>query len=182
MFDTMDLTLKFGLGFEITRRFAYGNTGDNMEWSRPSGISKFAREKKENLQSRVEEENTITNVENAVFDLSIVYPLGFLFIRFKEFLKHQKMGMLESPRWLCALARSVDDMPSRTQAYMEYTRWVFCKLCGRPIKHHLIYPTRRHDFLPRFFQEYALNHDLTPQLAHLFVGDMRWRDDELLHT
>ncbi|GKB48290.1 hypothetical protein Tco_0899043 [Tanacetum coccineum] len=27
----------------------------------------------------------------------------------------------------------------------------------------------------RFSQEYALNHDLTPQLAHLFVGDTRWK-------
>ncbi|GJV13295.1 hypothetical protein Tco_1354836 [Tanacetum coccineum] len=41
---------------------------DNSEWSRPTGFQ-FARE---NLQSRVEKENTITNVENAVFDLSIV--------------------------------------------------------------------------------------------------------------
>ncbi|GJS36345.1 hypothetical protein Tco_1194720 [Tanacetum coccineum] len=57
--------------------------------------------------SRVEEENTITNVENAVFDLSIVYPLCFLFI---------DQGVL--PVGFCASCRSVDDMPSRTLAYI----------------------------------------------------------------
>ncbi|GKG48490.1 hypothetical protein Tco_0510375, partial [Tanacetum coccineum] len=55
---------------------------DNGEWSRPTGFQ-FARE---NLQSRIEEENTVTNVENAVFDLSIVYPLGFLFIDQRVFV------------------------------------------------------------------------------------------------
>ncbi|GKF60093.1 hypothetical protein Tco_0176879, partial [Tanacetum coccineum] len=35
------------------------------------------------------------------------------------------------PSRLCARARSVDDMPLRTRACMEYTRWVFCKLYGR---------------------------------------------------
>ncbi|GKF26132.1 hypothetical protein Tco_0082026, partial [Tanacetum coccineum] len=30
---------------------------------------------------------------------------------------------------------------------MEYTRWVFCKLCGRPKVRHLVYPTKRHGFV-----------------------------------
>ncbi|GKB09953.1 hypothetical protein Tco_0843876 [Tanacetum coccineum] len=46
------------------------------EWSTPAGL-KFARE---NLQSRVKEEDSITNVENAVFDLGVMDSLCFLFI------------------------------------------------------------------------------------------------------
>ncbi|GJZ14550.1 hypothetical protein Tco_0550227 [Tanacetum coccineum] len=37
------------------------------------------------------------------------------------------------PSRLCAQARSEDGMPFHTQACKEYTRWVFCKLCGRPM-------------------------------------------------
>nr|GEX55479.1 hypothetical protein [Tanacetum cinerariifolium] len=36
------------------------------------------------------------------------------------------------PSRLYAQAQSVDDMPFRTQAYTEYTRWVFCKMYERP--------------------------------------------------
>ncbi|GKD28560.1 hypothetical protein Tco_1239338, partial [Tanacetum coccineum] len=82
------------------------------------------------------------------------------------------------PSRLCARARSVDDMPFRTQAYMEYIRWVFCKLYGRPKVHHLVCPTKRHGFRLRSFQEFVSSHDWIPQLAHLFVGDTRWRDGE----
>nr|GEU68232.1 hypothetical protein [Tanacetum cinerariifolium] len=49
--------------------------GDS-EWSRPAGL-KLARE---NLQSRVKEEDSITNVENAVFDLRVMNALSFLFV------------------------------------------------------------------------------------------------------
>ncbi|GKF99878.1 hypothetical protein Tco_0301569 [Tanacetum coccineum] len=70
--------------------------------STPTGL-KLARE---NLQSRVKEEDSIADVENAVFDLGV-------------------MDSLIWPSKLCARARSEDDMPSRTLAYMEYTRWVF---------------------------------------------------------
>ncbi|GJX18294.1 hypothetical protein Tco_0219126, partial [Tanacetum coccineum] len=34
------------------------------------------------------------------------------------------------PSRLCAQARSEYGMPFHTQACKEYTRWVFCKLCG----------------------------------------------------
>ncbi|GJW45735.1 hypothetical protein Tco_0077381 [Tanacetum coccineum] len=150
--------------------------------------------------SRVKEEDTITNVENAVFNLSIMDPLGFLFIdqrvfigmitKFIKFIELNfsvitrcfdiKVCMLEGlVGFVLQFDRKMTCLPVH---YMEYTRWVFCKLCGRPIEHHLVYPTRRHDFLPRFSQEYALNHDLTPQLAHLFVGDTRWRDGECTPT
>ncbi|GJT51498.1 hypothetical protein Tco_0977655 [Tanacetum coccineum] len=38
--------------------------------------------------------------------------------------EYQKICMLDGASRLCALARSVDDMPSRTiQLSMEYTRW-----------------------------------------------------------
>nr|GFC16003.1 hypothetical protein [Tanacetum cinerariifolium] len=48
----------------------------NGEWSSPAGL-KLAQE---NLQSRVKEEDSITNFENAVFDLRVMDPLCFLFI------------------------------------------------------------------------------------------------------
>ncbi|GKD20279.1 hypothetical protein Tco_1221982, partial [Tanacetum coccineum] len=46
------------------------------EWSIPAGL-KLARE---NLQSRVKEEDSITDVENAVFDLGVMDSLCFLFV------------------------------------------------------------------------------------------------------
>ncbi|GKB89574.1 probable DNA helicase MCM8 [Tanacetum coccineum] len=73
-----------------------------IEWSTPAGL-KLARE---NLQSRVKEEDSITDVENAVFDLGVMDSLW--------------------PSKLCARAQSEDDMPSRTLTCMEYNRWVFC--------------------------------------------------------
>ncbi|GJZ48624.1 hypothetical protein Tco_0602456 [Tanacetum coccineum] len=114
----------------------------------------------------VKEEDSITDVENAVLDLGVVNPL------------YQSLYVLR-PSKLCARAQSEDDMPSRTLACMEYTRWVFCKLCGRPKVRHLVYLTKRHDFRPRSFQEFVSNHDSIPQLAHMFVGDTRWRDDSI---
>ncbi|GJX01047.1 hypothetical protein Tco_0184960 [Tanacetum coccineum] len=117
------------------------------------------------LQS-IKEEDSITDVENAVFDLGVMDSLLFSLYRSKR------------PSRLCAPTQSADDMPSRTLACMEYTRWVFCKLCGKPRERHPVCPTKRHDFRPLSFQEFFLNHDLTPQPAHLFVDDTRWRDDE----
>ncbi|GKF06595.1 hypothetical protein Tco_0037263 [Tanacetum coccineum] len=55
---------------------------DNGEWSGPTGFQ-FARE---NLQSRVEEEYLITNVENAVFDLRVMDPLCLLFVNQRIFI------------------------------------------------------------------------------------------------
>nr|GEX26690.1 hypothetical protein [Tanacetum cinerariifolium] len=95
----------------------------DSEWSRPAGL-KLARE---NLQSRVKEEDSVTNVENVSEGQSL---------------------HASRPGRLCAQAQSVDDMPSRKQAYMEYTRWVFCKLYRRPRELHLACPTRRHGSRP----------------------------------
>ncbi|GJX87933.1 hypothetical protein Tco_0339947, partial [Tanacetum coccineum] len=50
------------------------------EWSTPAGL-KLARE---NLQSRVKEEDSITDVENAVFDLGVMDSL----CRSKSFHRH----------------------------------------------------------------------------------------------
>ncbi|GJY64516.1 hypothetical protein Tco_0465976 [Tanacetum coccineum] len=52
------------------------------EWSTPAGL-KFARE---NLQSRVKEEDSITDVENAIFDLGVMDSLCFLFIEERFFI------------------------------------------------------------------------------------------------
>ncbi|GJU20384.1 hypothetical protein Tco_1153726 [Tanacetum coccineum] len=46
------------------------------EWSTPTGL-KLARE---NLQSRVKEEDSITDVENAIFDLGVMDSLCFLLL------------------------------------------------------------------------------------------------------
>nr|GEX22316.1 hypothetical protein [Tanacetum cinerariifolium] len=75
------------------------------------------------------------------------------------------------PSKLCAQAQSGDDMPFHKQAYMEYTRWVFCKLFGRPRERHLACLTRMHGFRPLFFQGFVLNHGLIPLPDHLFGGD-----------
>ncbi|GJU53110.1 hypothetical protein Tco_1226824 [Tanacetum coccineum] len=52
------------------------------EWSTPAGL-KLARE---NLQSRVKEEDSITDVENAVFDLGVMDSLCFLFVDQRVFI------------------------------------------------------------------------------------------------
>ncbi|GJR16373.1 hypothetical protein Tco_0799025 [Tanacetum coccineum] len=52
------------------------------EWSTPAGL-KLARE---NLQSRVKEEDSITDVENAIFDLGVMDSLCFL-LKLLTFLK-----------------------------------------------------------------------------------------------
>ncbi|GJZ82211.1 hypothetical protein Tco_0647384 [Tanacetum coccineum] len=52
------------------------------EWSTPAGL-KLARE---NLQSRVKEEDSITDVKNAVFDLGVMDSLCFLFIDQRVFI------------------------------------------------------------------------------------------------
>ncbi|GJW36881.1 hypothetical protein Tco_0059801 [Tanacetum coccineum] len=66
----------------------------------PAGL-KLARE---NLQSRVKEEDSITNVENAVFDLGVMDSL--------------------CPSKLCAPTQPVDDMPFHIQALYGVQRWV----------------------------------------------------------
>nr|GFA42664.1 hypothetical protein [Tanacetum cinerariifolium] len=55
--------------------------GDS-EWSRLAGL-KLTRE---NLQSGVKEEDSTTNVENAVFDLGVMKPLSFLFVDERIFI------------------------------------------------------------------------------------------------
>ncbi|GKE31032.1 hypothetical protein Tco_1450354, partial [Tanacetum coccineum] len=52
------------------------------EWSTPAGL-KLARE---NLQSRVKEEDSIIDVENVIFDLQVMDSLGFLFIDQRVFI------------------------------------------------------------------------------------------------
>ncbi|GJW13516.1 putative reverse transcriptase domain-containing protein [Tanacetum coccineum] len=56
--------------------------GREIEWSTPAGL-KLARE---NLQSRVKEEDSITDVENAVFDLGVMDSLCFLFVDQRVFI------------------------------------------------------------------------------------------------
>ncbi|GKF15064.1 hypothetical protein Tco_0056526 [Tanacetum coccineum] len=52
------------------------------EWSTPAGL-KLARE---NLQSRVKEEDSITDVENAIFDLGVMDSLYFLLVNQRIFI------------------------------------------------------------------------------------------------
>nr|GEV18290.1 reverse transcriptase domain-containing protein [Tanacetum cinerariifolium] len=106
----------------------------------------------ENLQSRVKEEDSITDVENTFEDQSL---------------------HVSGPSRLCVQAQSGDDMPFRKQACTEYTRWVFCKVFGRPRERHLACLTRMHDSRPLYFQGFVLNHDLIPPPDHLFEGPSR---------
>nr|GEZ24721.1 reverse transcriptase domain-containing protein [Tanacetum cinerariifolium] len=125
---------------------------DNHLWrdserSRQAGFQ-FTRE---NLQSRVKQEDSIIDVENTVFDFLVMKPLGLHVLR---------------PSRLCAQAQSRDDMPFHKQACMEYTQLIFCKLFGMPRERHLACPTRMHGLLS--FQGYILNHGLIPPPDHLF--------------
>ncbi|GJT14000.1 hypothetical protein Tco_0861042 [Tanacetum coccineum] len=95
MFYTMTIHFKVGPGVL-----------DNGEWSRPTGFQ-FARE---NLQSRIEEENSITNIENAVFDLSIEVDIN------KKTENQAKMTKL-SMEWkrLCKIKAKVQKCQSQSQ-------------------------------------------------------------------
>nr|GFA67709.1 hypothetical protein [Tanacetum cinerariifolium] len=91
----------------------------------------------------------------------------------------QQLGrslLASRPNRLYARARSEDGMLFHTQVCKEYTRWVFCMLCGKPIMHHQVCPAKRLDFHLWLFRGFFSNHDSIPQLAHWFVGDTRWRD------
>nr|GEU60372.1 ribonuclease H-like domain-containing protein [Tanacetum cinerariifolium] len=94
------------------------------KWTRPAGFE-FARE---NLQSRVKEEDSFTDFED-----QSLHVLG--------------------PSRLCAQAQSRDDMLFHKQAYMRYTQLVFCKLFGMPRERHLACPTKMHGSLLLSFQE-----------------------------
>ncbi|GKF98051.1 hypothetical protein Tco_0293872 [Tanacetum coccineum] len=59
------------------------------EWSTPEGL-KLARE---NLQSRVKEEDSITDVKNVIFDLGVMDSLCFLFIDQRVFIS-MMVGMI----------------------------------------------------------------------------------------
>nr|GEY87631.1 hypothetical protein [Tanacetum cinerariifolium] len=83
-------SLVLGEGLEIKDNHLWEHMG-NSEWSRPSGL-KLSRE---NLQSRVKEEDSITDVKNASEGQSF---------------------HASRPSRLCAQAQSVDDMPFRKQA------------------------------------------------------------------
>ncbi|GJW48921.1 hypothetical protein Tco_0191353 [Tanacetum coccineum] len=103
--------------FGITRTSAIWKYLGNVEWSTPAGL-KLARE---NLQSRIEEEDSITNVcENAIFELlESGFSLCSLF-RSKRFSRLDHEVLLsslggEGPIALCSeLDHLEDDMPSRT--------------------------------------------------------------------
>nr|GEV85933.1 hypothetical protein [Tanacetum cinerariifolium] len=113
------------------------------KWTRPAEFQ-FARE---NLQSGVKEEDSITDFED------------------------QSLHVLRTSR-LYAEAQSGDDTLFHKQAYMKYTQLVFCKLFGMPRERHQVYPTRMHNYLLLSFQGYILNHGLIPPPDHLFGGDM----------
>nr|GFA06977.1 hypothetical protein [Tanacetum cinerariifolium] len=107
---------------------------------------------RENLQSRVKEEDSITDVENT--------------------FKDQSLNVLRPSR-LCAQVQSGDDTPFHIQACTKYIQLVFCKLFGRPRERHLACPTTTHGFCPLSFQGYVLNHSLIPPPDHLFGADTR---------
>ncbi|GKA85482.1 hypothetical protein Tco_0807136 [Tanacetum coccineum] len=70
------LEIRDNLGCAIWKNLGYS------EWSTPAGL-KLARE---NLQSRVKEEDSITDVENAIFDLGVMDSLCFLLVNQRIFI------------------------------------------------------------------------------------------------
>ncbi|GJR11148.1 hypothetical protein Tco_0793800 [Tanacetum coccineum] len=81
-FDFICASLESILAIEDTWESAIWKDLGYGEWSTLAGL-KLARE---NLQSRVKEEDSITDVENAVFDLGVMDSLCFLFIDQRVFI------------------------------------------------------------------------------------------------
>ncbi|GJS27414.1 hypothetical protein Tco_0488034 [Tanacetum coccineum] len=75
MLDPSPNSLVHGESLEIRDNHRWENLS-NGEWSGPAGFE-LARE---NLKSRIEEEDSITNVENAVLDLGVMKSLCSLFV------------------------------------------------------------------------------------------------------
>nr|GEV07858.1 hypothetical protein [Tanacetum cinerariifolium] len=98
VFQSMTIYLEIWLDSAIREHL-----GDS-ERSRPAGL-KLAREK---FQSRIKEEDSITDVKNAIFDLGVMEPLSFLFVDQRS--EGQSLHALRPSR-LCAQARSIDAMP-----------------------------------------------------------------------
>ncbi|GJT28957.1 hypothetical protein Tco_0909232 [Tanacetum coccineum] len=126
------------------------------EWSTPTGL-KLARE---NLQSRVKEEDSITDVENAVFDLGVMDSLW--------------------PSKLCARAQSEDDMPSRTLTCMRSLNpngcFVSCAEASKCVTN--LSDLKRHDFLPTSLFKNSFRTRLdTPTFPTCFVDDTAMEND-----
>nr|GEW67821.1 hypothetical protein [Tanacetum cinerariifolium] len=98
------LVLGEGLKIQDNHLCAIREHLGDIEWSRPAGLKLT----QENLQSRVKEEDLITKVENAVFDLGVMNSLSFLFVDQRS--EGQSLHALRPSR-LCDQAQSVDDMP-----------------------------------------------------------------------
>ncbi|GJW96605.1 hypothetical protein Tco_0178413 [Tanacetum coccineum] len=130
------------------------------EWSTPAGL-KLARE---NLQSRVKEEDSITDVENAIFDLGVMDSLCFLFIDQRVFI-----GMITKFIKFIELNFSV------------ITRGFDIKVCmlkGPAQRASSNLSDQAARFSPTVLSRILFQHDIVPQLAHFLCGDKRWRDDE----
>ncbi|GJU05752.1 hypothetical protein Tco_1122182 [Tanacetum coccineum] len=138
--------------------------------STPAGVLKLARN---NLQSRVKEEDSIIDVENAVFDLGVMESLCFFFIDQRVFV-----GMITKFIKFVELNFSV------------ITRGFDIKVCthkgptlyGRPRERHAyqVCPIQEATFWPTVpfrnssFSKPRLDTSTCPTL---FVGMTRWRDD-----
>ncbi|GJR63879.1 hypothetical protein Tco_0009944 [Tanacetum coccineum] len=112
MLDPSSNSLVHGESLEIQDNHRWENLS-NGEWSAPAGFE-LARE---NIKSRIEEKDLITNVKNVVFDLGVMKSLCFLFVE-----QRVLVGLITKPNRPCALVRLGDDKPSRTQACKAYTR------------------------------------------------------------
>ncbi|GKB51031.1 hypothetical protein Tco_0901784 [Tanacetum coccineum] len=141
-------TLKFAPSFRITPTVPYEKTWGYSEWATPRVLSLARR--KSLIKSQKEEE-----------------------------LDHRR------PSKLCALNTTKPEMNAfHIQMLVRSARrWVFCKLYEGPEERSSsLYPRPRGKktiFLAHGpFEEFLFKPRLIPQLVYLFVGDMRWRDDE----
>nr|GEX77240.1 hypothetical protein [Tanacetum cinerariifolium] len=100
-------SLVLGEGLDIRENHQWEHLG-NGKWSSPAGL-KLSRE---NLQSRIKEEDSITDVENTVFDLGVMDPLCFLFI------DQRRQGKISQ----------IDVMPQNTIQVVDYlSKWIKAK-------------------------------------------------------
>ncbi|GJY24134.1 hypothetical protein Tco_0397792 [Tanacetum coccineum] len=138
-----------------------------------------------NAPPKVKEEDSITDVKNAVLDFRVVNPsLSIPVIEQKSSHKlHSSRSTLvhsvELTLWSATIYKNGGLFPK--PAYMEYTQWVFCKRCGKPIKHHRGYLTKRYGSLLLISSR---NSQISPdwetsELGPLqrVVDGMQWRVD-----
>ncbi|GJV37613.1 hypothetical protein Tco_1410090 [Tanacetum coccineum] len=134
---------------------------------------------------------TGSRLENAVLDLGVVNPLCLFLFSSKElslsfitelinvhsvelFIGHPAVFRsmfchVQGSSRLCVLTQLADGKLFRRPAYMEYTRWVFCKRCGKPQIAFIVPYLTMGRFSLLILSRILFKPRLDTSLVHLFV-------------